>query len=111
MILAGQIGTVSASLDLPESIDKEVQIAPPWRRRNTFRWWCAWHWGVGPITSDRGRVEQILLNLLSNTLKFAESGEVVVEAKREDVMLKADREARTANLAFCEVAPHVARAS
>ena len=33
---------------------------------------------MGQITSDRRRVEQILLNLLSNAIKFTERGEVTL---------------------------------
>jgi signal transduction histidine kinase len=34
--------------------------------------------GVGLVTSDRRRVEQILLNLLSNAIKFTERGRITV---------------------------------
>ena len=36
---------------------------------------------VSRITSDRRRVEQILLNLLSNAIKFTEQGEVTLTAE------------------------------
>ena len=36
---------------------------------------------TGRITSDRRRIEQILLNLLSNAIKFTEQGGVTLTAK------------------------------
>ena len=35
-----------------------------------------------PITTDRQKVKQILLNLLSNALKFTHDGRVTISAKR-----------------------------
>jgi signal transduction histidine kinase len=37
---------------------------------------------VGPITSDRQKVKQIVLNLLSNALKFTHEGSVTLRARR-----------------------------
>jgi signal transduction histidine kinase len=38
--------------------------------------------GVGSITTDRQKVKQILLNLLSNALKFTQQGGVTISARR-----------------------------
>jgi signal transduction histidine kinase len=37
---------------------------------------------IGPISSDRSKVKQILLNLLSNALKFTHQGGVTIRARR-----------------------------
>lgn len=42
---------------------------------------------VGEIVSDRRRVEQVLINLLNNAVKFTEKGQVRVECEVNDERL------------------------
>jgi PAS domain S-box-containing protein len=80
-IEAGQIEIANAPFDLPESIQKVVQTVAPLANKKQLplitRIWPEVNW----ITSDRRRVEQILLNLLSNAIKFTEQGEVTLTAE------------------------------
>jgi signal transduction histidine kinase len=44
--------------------------------------------GLPPLTTDREKLKQIILNLLSNSAKFTEQGEIKVSAWREDSSMK-----------------------
>ncbi|MGO8735392.1 MAG: PAS domain S-box protein [Terriglobia bacterium] len=80
-IEAGQIELANAPFDLPDSIQKVVQTVTPLATKKQLSPIVQIAPGVGQITSDRRRVEQILLNLLSNAIKFTERGEVTVTAE------------------------------
>ena len=80
-IEAGQIEIANAPFDLPESIQKVVQTVTPLADKKQLPLIAQIAPDVGRITSDRRRVEQILLNLLSNAIKFTEQGEVTLTAE------------------------------
>jgi signal transduction histidine kinase len=44
--------------------------------------------GLPPLKTDRDKLKQILLNLLSNAAKFTEQGEIRVSASRENGTVK-----------------------
>jgi PAS domain S-box-containing protein len=80
-IEAGQIEIANAPFDLPESIQKVVQTVTPLANKKQLPLIAQIAPDVSRITSDRRRVEQILLNLLSNAIKFTEQGEVTLTAE------------------------------
>jgi len=80
-IEAGQIEIANAPFDLPESIQKVVQTVTPLANKKQLPLIAQIAPDVSRITSDRQRVEQILLNLLSNAIKFTEQGEVTLTAE------------------------------
>ena len=77
-IEAGQIEIANAPFELPESIHKVVQTVTPLADKKQLPLIVQMAPGVSRISSDRRRVEQILLNLLSNAIKFTERGEVTL---------------------------------
>jgi PAS domain S-box-containing protein len=98
-IEAGQIELQLVQFDLPTAIHKVVQTVTPLADRKGLPIIVQVAPEVGEITSDRRRVEQVMLNLLSNAIKFTEKGQVEVRAervgvRREDVMRKGEAEMR-----------------
>ncbi|MFA5096266.1 MAG: transporter substrate-binding domain-containing protein [Candidatus Omnitrophota bacterium] len=80
-IEAGQIEIASAPFDLAESIQKVAQIVTPLADKKQLRLSAQIAPDVKEVTSDRRRVEQVLLNLLSNAIKFTGKGEVKLNAE------------------------------
>ena len=78
-IEAGQLQVRREPFDLREAIEKAVRTAQPLADKKGITLGLDMAPGVGTITSDRRRVEQILLNLLSNAIKFTDEGWVRVE--------------------------------
>ena len=80
-IEAGQITIAIAPFDLRESVQKVLETVTPLADKKQLPLIARVSPQVGRITSDRKRVEQILLNLLSNAIKFTERGEVTLTAE------------------------------
>jgi PAS domain S-box-containing protein len=80
-IESGQVEINNEPFDLPESFRKVLLAVKPMADKKDLGLVARVAEDVGQITSDRRRVEQILLNLLNNAIKFTEAGEVRVECR------------------------------
>jgi len=82
-IEAGQLTVSAVPFDLAESIRKVTQTIQPLAEKKGLQLEVLIADDMDGITSDERRVEQVLLNLLSNALKFTEQGRITVRAVRE----------------------------
>jgi len=82
-IEAGQMKIAFEDYDLPSTIDKTVGSARPLAEKKGLDFRCFISPEIGVMNGDRRRVEQILLNLISNAIKFTETGEVKIECEPE----------------------------
>lgn len=82
-IESGQLEVTSKPFDLRASILKTVQIVRPLADRKGLPVTVEIHPSVGVFPGDARRVEQIVLNLLNNAVKFTEVGRVHVGARPE----------------------------
>ncbi len=80
-IEAGQLEVRRDPFDLRLAIENVLRMVTPLAQRKGLSLAAALPSGVGTIVSDRRRVEQILINLLNNAIKFTERGEVRLECE------------------------------
>ena len=83
-IEAGDLQVSFQPFNLPEAIENCRQLLLPLAERKGLRLEVRVSPEVGRIVSDRRRVEQVLLNLVGNGIKFTDKGQVTVLA---DVIL------------------------
>jgi len=83
-IEAGQFEIVSESFDVRDVVDRAIQTVAPLASKKGLKLVTRVAPQVGHITSDRRRVEQVLLNLLNNAVKFTDQGEVWVECRIDE---------------------------
>ena len=79
-IEAGQLEIRTEQFDLLASLEKVAALVKPLVDKKGLALRVVLSSKVGPVVSDRLRVEQLLLNLLNNAVKFTEQGEVTLEA-------------------------------
>ena len=79
-IEAGQVEIRLEPFDLRASLDRVVDLVRPLAQKKGLALRLSLTPGNGLVVSDRRRVEQVLLNLLNNAVKFTEQGEVALIA-------------------------------
>jgi len=82
-IEAGQLQITHEDFDLREALEKTVASVRPLAEKKGLTLSCTVSDGIDMIPADRRRVEQVLLNLISNAVKFTEQGSVMVECKSD----------------------------
>jgi signal transduction histidine kinase len=87
-IEAGQLEVASAPFDLRAAIENALRLVSPQAQKKGLTLSAAVASDVGSVVSDQRRVEQILLNLLSNACKFTEQGEVRLECRAQNGWLE-----------------------
>jgi signal transduction histidine kinase len=80
-IEAGQLTLSVSTFDLRASVEKTVQLVTPLAEKNGLDLSAEISKDVGMVTSDQRRLEQIILNLLNNAVKFTEKGEIRVTCR------------------------------
>lgn len=83
-IEAGQLEMQRAPFDMRAAIEAALKLVLPQAQKKGLSLAAAIGANVGEVVSDRRRVEQILLNLLNNAVKFTERGEVRLECRVGD---------------------------
>jgi PAS domain S-box-containing protein len=83
-IEAGQLTFATETFDLGASLANLVRSAAPLAEKKGLSLGHEIGSEVGEMTSDRRRVEQIVLNLLSNAVKFTDHGSVKLACTADD---------------------------
>lgn len=83
-IEAGQLNIASEPFDIDESIRRVIGIVSPLAERKDLALYLKPSSKLGTITGDKRRVEQVIINLLNNSIKFTENGYVEVSCRLED---------------------------
>jgi PAS domain S-box-containing protein len=76
-IEAGELTVVEEPIELKASIQKVSQIVRPLAEKKGLELLVSVAPQIGTIHSDARRLEQVLLNILSNAIKFTEQGRVL----------------------------------
>jgi signal transduction histidine kinase len=87
-IEAGQLTLSLETFDIRDSIAGCVSALHPLADKKGLGLRADVEASVGAFRGDRRRVEQILLNLVGNALKFTDRGEVIIAAKMHDQELE-----------------------
>jgi signal transduction histidine kinase len=83
-IEAGQLELSPSNFDLKTSIDKMVKLVSPLAEKKGLDIRLDLSEDVGTITADQRRLEQVILNLINNAIKFTDKGHIMISYRVED---------------------------
>jgi len=83
-IEAGQLTMSVKSFELRPVIEKAIKMVSPFAEKKGLNLIIEIDDRIGSITTDQRRLEQIILNLLNNAIKFTEKGKVRISCRAED---------------------------
>jgi PAS domain S-box-containing protein len=83
-IEAGQLEIFKRPFDMRQSIENALRVVQPLAQKKDLQLRTSIGLSVGKINQDRRRVEQVLINLINNAIKFTERGEVYVDCQLSD---------------------------
>lgn len=83
-IEAGQLQLSIARFNIRPSLEKIMMMLSPMAAEKGIELRCQIAEDVGEVVSDQRRIEQIVLNLLNNALKFTEKGHVSLNCRVEN---------------------------
>jgi len=83
-IEAGQLSLSLVTFDLRDAIEKALKLVAPLAEKKEVDLRLEIAEDVGSVTSDRRRLEQIVLNLLTNAVKFTEKGHVRIVCRSDN---------------------------
>jgi signal transduction histidine kinase len=81
-IEAGQLQLNRQPFEVRDGVESALSVVRPLADKKGLRLQCRMAEPVGQLDGDRRRLEQILINLLTNAVKFTDQGEVSVEVTR-----------------------------
>jgi signal transduction histidine kinase len=82
-IEAGQLKLSYENFDLKSSINKVIELTTPLAEKKNLKIETNIAKQVGQITNDQRRIEQILLNLLNNAIKFTDQGTISLQCFKD----------------------------
>jgi PAS domain S-box-containing protein len=83
-IEAGRMPLNLSSFDVPGLVTEVMSELEPIIKRSSLKVTARMSRSLRPLKSDRQKVKQIVLNLLSNALKFTPAGSVVISASYDE---------------------------
>lgn len=83
-IEAGELHLSPAPFDLRQSLEKMVKTVSPLAHKKGIALHLDVADAVGTIATDQRRLEQVMLNLLNNAVKFTEKGHVRISCRTEN---------------------------
>ena len=87
-IEAGQLEIFKRPFDIRQAVESVLRIVQPLAQKKHLQLATSIGAGVNTIQNDRRRVEQVLINLVNNAVKFTERGTVSIECQLRDGWLE-----------------------